>query len=96
MGEDGALVKTKLLFARVKNAHAQNVGGKEVGSELETLELGVDGTGEGFGECGFACARIIFEQDVAAGGEGGKNFPEGVPLAANDLFNIGNDLLGND
>ena len=44
---------------------AENVGGHEVGSELDAVEIELDGFGKGAYEECFAKARDTFQQDVA-------------------------------
>lgn len=49
---------------------AKDVGGKEVGGELNAAEGAADGSGEAVGEGGFADAWGSFDEDVAACEEG--------------------------
>lgn len=91
--EDWAFVEFEFLLALMIDRNAEDVGRQNVGRELNTLELRVDGGGEGFGECGLASAGIIFEQNVAAAREGGQEFADGRALAANDRFDIVGDAV---
>ena len=68
VGEDRAFMERKILVALVENGDPENIRRQQVGSELDPLEAGVDGPGEGFGQSSLACARIIFEQHMTATG----------------------------
>jgi len=65
---------------------------KQVQAELDALEAGGDGFGEGLGQRGFARAREILQQYMAAGGEGGEQMPGGHRLAAHDPGDVVRDF----
>ncbi len=84
--EDGAFVEAEFLGAGVEDGDAQDVGGEEIGGELDAFEFGVgDGVCDGFGEGGFAGSGEVFEEDVAAGEHAGEDFADGGFLAVYDL-----------
>src|SRR5262249_42039525 len=85
-------VEMELLVALAENRDAENVGGEEVGRELDALEASVDRAGERLGQRGLAGARKILEQDMAATGERGEEFAGRTRLAVHDLADIGRDL----
>jgi len=86
-------VEMKLLVALVENGDAEDVGRQQVGGELDALEAGVNGLGEGLGQGGLAGAGEIFEEHMAAGREGRQQMPGGGRLAAHDQGNVGGNAL---
>jgi len=91
VGKDGAFVKMEFLVVLVENRNSENVGRQQVGRKLDSFEPRVDGPGQGLGQRGFASARKIFQQDVAAAGESGQHFTGGFGLSAHHLC----DVVGN-
>ena len=86
VGEDRSGTKAELLVGRVEHGDAENVGGQQVGGELDAFEGGAgNGARDGFGEGGLAGAGDILDQGVAAGGEAGEDTADGVILADDDL-----------
>ena len=57
---------------------AKDVGGEEVGGELEAFEAAADGIGEGVGKSGLAEAGRAGDEGVAPGEEGGKEKIDGL------------------
>ena len=64
VGEDGALLHVEGLCLLAVNHGAEEVGGQQVGGELDTAELGVDGVGqrsdgEGFCKSGYTLKEYV-------------------------------------
>ncbi len=92
VGENRAFMEMKLLVALVENRHAENVRGQQVGGKLDAFEAGINGAGQGLGQGGLARAGKIFEQDMAAAGEGGEEIAGGSGLPAHNFGNVGRNL----
>src|SRR3954469_17533315 len=95
VGEDGPLVKLKLLLLLIVNRNPQDIRREQVGSELDALELGIDGTSENFGEGCFAGAGIVLEQDVTITREGSQELSQGLALPFYDELDVGEQPLVN-
>jgi len=67
VGENGAFSDNKLVFLLVVDHCTDNVGGEQVGCELDAAELGVDSLGQGFNSQCLSEAGHAFQQDVAVG-----------------------------
>ena len=63
-------MKAEGLISLVKDRNTQDIRGQEIRRELNTLELGSDGSGEGLGQSGFAGPRIVLQEDMAPAGKG--------------------------
>src|SRR5207248_2325549 len=63
-GEEGAFEQRKLIALEVEYVVAGDIGGHEVGSELDALELGAEHGRQGAGEQGFSEARYAFYERV--------------------------------
>jgi hypothetical protein len=87
LSEDGALTDADLLGGEVEEGVAGDVGGHQVGGELDAAEGAAEGSGEGEDEVGFAEAGFAFEEDVAAGEEGGEDLMDDFFLAKKNLGN---------
>ena len=77
----------------VVDDRADEVGGEEIGGELDARELGVEGVaeradGERLGEAGDA-----LDQDVAAGEQADQDALDHVGLADDDLADLGQQLV---
>jgi len=94
VGEDRALVEAEGLVALVVDRDAENVGGQQVGRELDALEGRPDRARERLGECRLARARVVFQQHVAATGEGGQQAADGQRLPLHDGREIRRDAPG--
>ena len=70
---------------------AGDVGGHQVGGELDALELEVKDLGDGFDEQGFGEAGSAGDQAVAAGEEGDEDLLDDGFLADDDLGEFGLD-----
>ena len=89
VGEDGAFFGEELAVAGVVNEGAEDVGGQEVGRELDAGEVGLDGAGEGADGEGFGEAGDAFEQDVAVGEQADEEAFDEVLLADDDFADFG-------
>lgn len=90
VGEDGALVEFEFLGFRVEDGDAEDVGWEQVRGELDAFEGGsANGGCDGFGEGGFACARVVLQEDVAAGEEAGEDAADDGGLAVDDVADAG-------
>ena len=93
MGEDRPLAGHELAAPLVVDQRADEVGGQQVGGELDALEvdrerLGQGLDGERLGEAGHA-----LDQHVAAGEQADQQAVEQVVLADDDLAQLGLDPL---
>ena len=70
---------------------AGDVGGHQVGGELDALELEVKDLGDGFHEQGLGEAGSAGDQAMAAGEEGDEDLLDDVFLADDDLGEFGLD-----
>ena len=77
------------VFDLVDDGGAGDVGGHEVGGELDAAEVEAEGLGDGSDEERFADARDAFEEDVARGEEGDEGLLDDL-IVADDGFG---DLL---
>ena len=80
-----------LICGRRSSSH--DVCGEEVGGELDPLEAGVHGAGEGPHHEGLREAGDAFEEDVAVGDEGDHEFPEYFFLADDDFLHLDDRFL---
>ena len=67
VGEDGATTHHEFLVLLAVDQRADEVGRQQVGSELDTGEVGVDGAGHGLDGQGLGQTRHTFKEDVAVG-----------------------------
>lgn len=96
IGEDGAGLEAETLGAALVAIHdhaADDVGGHEVGSELDAAVAEVEHTREGAQEGGFAEAGDTFEEYVSAAEEADEDTTYYFVLTDNDFADfIGNGL----
>ena len=73
---------------------AHDVGGHQVGRELDAGELQFQRVGQSLDEHRFAQAGHSLKQGMAAGDDADEHMPHDVALAYNDLANLGLDGRG--
>jgi hypothetical protein len=91
VGEDGPGLEAEALAAvlvGVDDHAAHNVGGHEVGGELDAGILEVKGFGQGAQESGFAEAGHAFEQDVTSGQKADQDTFHDVVLTYDDFRDL--------
>ena len=91
--EDRAELWFELRDLRVIDHRADEVGGEEVGRELEAREGGRERTGECFHCEGFGQTGNTFEQDVAVAKEADQEAVDKLALADEDLCHFIADRL---
>jgi hypothetical protein len=82
VGEDGAGFEFELFRVGVVDGDAQNVAGQHVAGELQAVEAAIDRAGQALGKCGFAYARDVFDEEVAAGEQANYGEADRFLLAA--------------
>ena len=70
---------------KVENVGAGDVGGHQVGGELDTVELGAEDVGQGADEQGLGDAGHAFDQRVLVGEHGDERLVDHVLLADDDF-----------
>ena len=70
-----------------------DVGGQQVGGELDAGERAVDRSGQRLGEERLAHAGDVLDQHVAAGDQADDDLLGDVPLALDDPFDVGDDRV---
>ncbi len=88
VGEDRAERGVELAGFLVVDPRAHQVGGHQVGGELDALELAADGLGQGFDRHGFGQAGHAFDQDMAARQQGDDQALQQVILPDDDLLHF--------
>lgn len=99
VGEDGALDEAEGAFAGgavfLEDIGAGDVGGHEIGGELDAFEGEVEDVGDGFDEEGFGEAGNADEEDVPLAEHGGEDLLDDLVLADDDLGElVGHELVG--
>lgn len=94
IGEDGPSAERKVVSILRIHRDAGDVGGKEVGRELDAFEVGRDGSCDGLSEQGFAEAWDVLEQHVTSGDEGEHGMSDDLFLADEDFGDIGDETPG--
>ena len=84
---------SKSALPLVEDRGAGDVGGEEVGGELDPAELEAHRLGEGARDQGLGQAREVLDQHVAAGEDPDQQQVEGIPLADDDLLDLVEDRL---
>ncbi len=93
IGEDGAEAGGEGAVFGVIDHGANDIGGEEVGGELDALEFGLDGGGEGADGEGFGEAGNAFEEDVAIGEESDEEAIDEVILTDEDAADFGAERI---
>ena len=78
VGEDRTRFEDEVAALAVPYRDAGDVGGEEVGGELDAAELAVDRAGERFGQQGLADPGDVFDQNMTAGDETGDDQLDGI------------------
>ena len=78
----------------IVNINPDDIGGNEVGSELNTFEMAAERFCERFGKCGLAGARNIFDQRVPAAQKGDQRASDRVPFSDEDPLHVIAHALG--
>ncbi len=79
----------KGIGALMKDRYTEDVGRKEVRSELDAPELRINGLREGFGQCGLSGSGIILQQHVTTACQGCQQLPQDGTLPLDHLLNAG-------
>jgi hypothetical protein len=93
VGEHRPLLGNEFLLFLVEDQGPQDVGGQEIGRELDALEFGFNGRGQGFDGQGLGQAGHAFDQDVPVGQQADKQTLHHGHLADHDLVHLGQDVL---
>ena len=88
VGEDRAERRPELARLLVVDARADQVGGDEVGRELDPLELAADRLGQGLDGHRLGQARHALDEDVAARQQRDDQPLEQVVLPDDDLLDL--------
>ena len=75
--EDGSGSELEFGGVAVVDGNADNVGGEEIGSALDSGKGALDGLGKCVGEDGFADTGDVFDEDVSPGEEGDDDAIDG-------------------
>jgi hypothetical protein len=93
VGEHGAGSKPELLGAGVEDGLAGDVGGHQVGGELDSAEPAAEGLAQDPHEQRLAEARHALDQHVAPGKERRQRQPHELRLADVDLGRLGEERI---
>ena len=88
VGEHGALAERERGVVLVVDHDAGDVGGEQVGRELDPLPRAGDRAGDRLGEGGLAGARHVVEQEVALGEQTAEGQADLIVLAAHHLIDV--------
>ncbi len=91
VGEDGSFHEAKRALAPLvflQHVGAGDVGGHQVGRELNTLESDIEDLGQRADHQGLGQARHAFEQAVAAREDGGKQLLDDLVLPDDDFLQL--------
>ena len=94
VGEDRARAELEVAALLVEDVHAGDVGGQQVGRELDAAERAVDRPGDRLGEHGLADAGHVLDQQVALGEQGDERQPDLAVLAADDPLDVASRSRG--
>ena len=86
--EHAAGPELEVVAAPVPHRHAGDVGGKEVGSELDAVAGATDRGGDGLGERRLAHARDVLDEEVAFGDEADERQVDLLTLALDDVLEV--------
>ena len=88
LGEDRAGMKHEGFALAFVDGRAKDVGRQQVAGELNALVLQAQTAGQGVGQGGFAHARQVLDQQVAARQQATHGQADGVFLAENGGANL--------
>ena len=80
VGEDGPGPEGEKARVAVEDDGPGDIGGEEVGGELDPAEAEPEGAGQGLGQGGLAHAGVVLHQEVALGHEAAEREPDGEVL----------------
>ena len=86
LGDERPLAEGEVLGLLVEVVDARDVGGHEVGGELDSLEGAAEGAGDGLGEGRLAGAGDVLEKDMALAQEGDQRQLDDLALAHDDAL----------
>ena len=92
VGEDRAGPELEVALLLVEDVDAGDIGGQQVGRELQSAERAVDRTRDRLGQHGLADAGHVLDQEVSLGDQGDERQPDLTVLAPHDLLDVGLDL----
>ena len=79
----GPRLNSNCFGVRVVDGDADHVAGQHVGGELDAVEAGIDAARQSLRQRGFADARDVLDQQVAAGQQAGERKAHHFRLSAN-------------
>ena len=88
VGEKRALLRGEFASARIVNERADEIGGEQVGRELDSLEAGVDATRERLDRQRLREAGHAFEEDVPVREQADDQAIDEIPLADDDAGDL--------
>ena len=92
IGKKRPLAQLKLVFIAVEYIAAGDVSGQQIGRELDAVEPQPQGGGKAVSHQGFGEARVILQQDVAAGREKCRHHPgDHIVLPDDRLLDLPDD-----
>ena len=83
-----AAAQLKIAGLLVIDRHAHDVGGQQIGRELQPAEVATEREGERAHERGLAAAGQIVEEDMAAGEDGHEDQFDLAVLADDDFLGL--------
>ena len=93
LGHDGPRAELELLGLLVVDREAGDVGGQQVGRELDAPEAAAEAAGERLGQDGLAGAGDVLDQQVALAQQRDERQADLVMLADDDALDVGDDLV---
>ena len=94
LAEDWSLLEFETSTHGIVNIDPDDIGGNEVGSELDIFKTGTERFCERFGKCGLAGARNIYDQRVPAAQKGDQRASDRVPFSDDDSLHVIAQALG--
>ena len=93
IGENRSFARREFAFAGVVNESAGDVGGQQVGGELDTPERCIEATGQRDDGKRFPQSRHAFDEHVVAGDERRQQSAQEVRLADDDSTELLTDAV---
>ena len=91
--EHRARMKAEFLRLHIEDRRAGDVGGHQIGSELDAAEAAAEHAAQRANEQRFAQARHTFDQHMPAGKERHERAEHQFVLADVDFANLGHDTI---
>ncbi len=91
VGEHRPRAKIELAGGAVPHRAAHDIGGKQVGGELDPSPAAVERGGHRLGQAGLAHAGHVLDQDVAFGDQAQQDQLDHLGLALHDPLDVGGD-----